>query len=90
MGRFIIRKNINTTTEISDKKSGRQIFATQDNRIKEYSVLRVIVTVLVLCAYAAAIFISFRADKNKERKLKAREKELKKLEKQYKNIDAKK
>ncbi len=87
LDRYMVTKNVNTRTVITDTKSGKKLIDTEDCYTKEFSLFKFILSVIVIMASMAAFLISCRSSAKQRRKLKEQKKELRRIKKLCKKAD---
>lgn len=85
--RFTVTRSVSTRTIINDTAKGKKLVDTEDCYTQEFSLLKFVLSVVLVIVSMTAFLLSCRSSAKQKRKLKEQKKELRKIKKLCRKAD---
>jgi hypothetical protein len=92
MDRYVLKRDIKSRTVLTDTKNGVNLVDTEDSKVREYPLIKILFAAAAAVIGFAILVIKFRTDISRKKTIKHQKKEIKRLRKLCKDakIDIKK
>ena len=81
MDRFVVNTSVMTKTFVTDRKTGKRVYDTEDGYTREFSLFKAIIVAVFLGIAAVVLVASLAGSVNTRKKLRSTKKELKRIKK---------